>query len=352
MLNGIIFKERTVKMKKNFDRKTLKSSEKCNSAKVVEKWLRHVITRRTSVRRGYLPEQGTHANKESLFASVTWLMRLPRRIQRMLLRMTIPVLALVFTLITTAESNAETWNCGHKINGEYSDSVICTYDEESKTLIIEGEGNMGNYDIGENADKSTAPWADKDVRYAVIKGNVIGIGDRTFKGLKNIESIIGLENVVSVGNAVFSYTNLNNIIIPDSWADDEVFLNNAMFQSSCFAVSHGSKQSCDGAKIICQGDVEKCKKALAKFGGNGNCTVTHCLNQNLISAANYNNCNSEKYFWNGAKCVREPDLSKRKCCDSCKDMGGWCNRIRYTPAEAAEVLHNDNTNEVTITFKK
>ena len=60
----------------------------CNSSKVVEKLLRHIITRRTLVRRGYLPEQGTHANKESLFASVTWLMRLPRRIQRMLLAKT------------------------------------------------------------------------------------------------------------------------------------------------------------------------------------------------------------------------------------------------------------------------
>ena len=38
-----------------------------------------VITRRTSVRRGYLPEQGTHANKESLFTSVTCFMRSPRR---------------------------------------------------------------------------------------------------------------------------------------------------------------------------------------------------------------------------------------------------------------------------------
>ena len=43
-----------------------------------------------NVRRGYLPEQGTHANKEFLFASVTCFMRLPRRIQRMLLVMTIP----------------------------------------------------------------------------------------------------------------------------------------------------------------------------------------------------------------------------------------------------------------------
>ena len=38
--------------------------------------IRNVITRRTSVRRGYLPEKCTHANEESLFATVTWLMRL------------------------------------------------------------------------------------------------------------------------------------------------------------------------------------------------------------------------------------------------------------------------------------
>ena len=121
MLIGIIFKKRTVQMKKCFNRlHTLKSSDDCDkfsksvsyetlvggttttgteikqtrrlskgsadkplsavgtltsllcsSAKVMEKLLRHVITRRTSVRRGYLPEQGTHANEESLFASVT-----------------------------------------------------------------------------------------------------------------------------------------------------------------------------------------------------------------------------------------------------------------------------------------
>ena len=40
------------------------------------------------------------------------------------------------------------------------------------------------------------------------------------------------------------------------------------------------------------------------------------------------------------------------CGENYRDMGGWCNRIRYTPAEAAKVLRDDNTNEVTITFKK
>ena len=35
-----------------------------------------------------------------------------------------------------------------------------------------------------------------------------------------------------------------------------------------------------------------------------------------------------------------------------KDMGGFCNRIRYTPAEAAAIASDSNTNIVTITFKK
>ena len=149
-----------------------------------------------------------------------------------------------------------------------------------------------------------------------------------------------------------SSDHLTELIIPDSWADGNAILGSTLFQRSCFATPFADNMpSCADAKIVCQGDVEKCKTALAKFDVNGNCTGQYCVNLNKIVAANYQQC-SGNYFWNGAGCVREPDLSKRKCCDSCKDMGGWCNRIRYTPAEAAQFLRNDNTNEVTITFKK
>ena len=96
----------------------------CNSAKVVEKLLRHVITRRTLVRRGYLPEKCTHANEESLFASVTWLMRLPRRIQRMLLVMTIPTLAFLLSL---------------NLSTAFADNCTCTWSgADGKTLTIQG----------------------------------------------------------------------------------------------------------------------------------------------------------------------------------------------------------------------
>ncbi len=40
------------------------------------------------------------------------------------------------------------------------------------------------------------------------------------------------------------------------------------------------------------------------------------------------------------------------CGDNYKRIENWCNRIRWTPAEAAEVLFDDNSNEVTITFRK
>ena len=45
-----------------------------------------------------------------------------------------------------------------------------------------------------------------------------------------------------------------------------------------------------------------------------------------------------------------------RACSACeagyKKIETWCNKVRYTPAEAAAVLHDDNTNVVTITFRK
>jgi hypothetical protein len=78
---------------------------------------------------------------------------------------------------------------------------------------------------------------------------------------------------------------------------------------------------------------------------------------------------SDYYHFNGVECVADNEgvnycsetyLAKEgECIDSAlgcgagyKNMGGWCNRVRYTPAEAAAVANDDNTNMVTITFKK
>ena len=54
---------------------------------------------------------------------------------------------------------------------------------------------------------------------------------------------------------------------------------------------------------------------------------------------------SEGYLEQNGICVTSCDTGY-------KNMGGFCNRVRYTPAEAAAATSDGNTNVVTITFKK
>ena len=77
---------------------------------------------------------------------------------------------------------------------------------------------------------------------------------------------------------------------------------------------------------------------------NGKCVANTVANCNKEVSGKCTECNSGTLEQDGG-CVPS-------CSAGYKDMGGWCNRIQYTPAEAAEVLHDDNTNSVTITFKK
>ncbi len=357
----------------------------CNSAKVMEKLLRHVITRRTSVRRGYLPEQGTHANEESLFTSVTCFMRLPRRIQRMLLVMTIPVFALVFTLITTAESRAE----GTKvscINGLREDGITAcekcgdncdwSFDTVSGKLSVSGSGNMYNYsyskDSETNAQYTTAPWkAYKEKIKSVKIEGLSTIGKYAFcRSGDQLTAVEMSDTVTDINEGAFAWNNaISTVKLSDSLkkigefafrAGSGGFSPSIIVPDTLEEVELGSlgtnKKTIQNMQIICLGDELSCARVKNLFNeyeqyGIDYSRETLELAGNVV-VANYEQCTSGNYFWNGAGCVREPDVSKRKCCSSCKDMGGWCNRIRYTPAEAAEVLKNDNTNEVTITFKK
>ena len=83
------------------------------------------------------------------------------------------------------------------------------------------------------------------------------------------------------------------------------------------------------------------------FGNNYNCSKCPSGSETCYMNDNgqlVTDCKSG-YKEQGGGCVTSCDSSYR-------DMGEWCNKIRWTPAEAAEVLRDDNTNEVTITFKK
>ena len=295
--------------------------------------------------------------------------------------MTISALALLFTLATTAESRAEVINC---VNGKYADGTDCekcgdncnwSFDTESGKLNVSGSGNMYNYSYSiedeTNAQYTTAPWKAYKGKIKSVKVEGLStIGKLAFcRSGDQLTAVEMSDTVTDIGYGAFAWNNaISTVKLSDSLkkiGGDAFRYSSGGFSPSIIVpdtleeVGIGSlgavKHLIQNMQIICLGDEQSCARVKNLFNeykhyGGDYSTETLELAGNVV-VANYEQC-SGSYFWNGAGCMREPDLSKRKCCDSCKDMGGWCNRIRYTPAEAAAVLHNDNTNEVTITFKK
>ena len=297
------------------------------------------------------------------------------------LRMTIPALALIFTLITTAESRADVINC---VNGEYDDGTTCekcgdncdwSFDTVSGKLSVTGSGKMYNYsfstDSETNAQYTTAPWKIYQNKIKSVKVDGLStIGKYAFCHSGNQLTAVEMGNMVTnINEGAFAWNDaISTVKLSDSLksigyiafrAGSGGLYPTLVVPDTLETIGTGSlgtgKNLIQNTQIICLGDELSCARVKNLFNeykhyGGDHSHETLSLAGNVV-VANYQQC-SGSYFWNGAGCVREPDITKRKCCTSCKDMGGWCNRIRYTPAEAAPLLHNDNSNSVTITFRK
>ena len=112
----------------------------------------------------------------------------------------------------------------------------------------------------------------------------------------------------------------------------------------------------ENAKIICRGDIEVCKDLLkyypiistgGSYGTSNNTPQTRDYS-NAVIPADETNCESGRYYWSGSSCNN--NKNGINCDENFKQMETWCNRIRYTPADAAKVL-KDTDNEVVMTFK-
>ena len=118
--------------------------------------------------------------------------------------------------------------------------------------------------------------------------------------------------------------------------------------SSCATCSTSS--SCDicAEGLIKQGNscVSNCDSGYYK-GGNNTCEACGENCASCYSSASCSTCKSN-YLEKNGKCIS----ASQGCGEGYKDMGGWCNRVQYTPAEAAGLLNEGNNNIVTITFKK
>ena len=231
---------------------------------------------------------------------------------------------------------------------------VFAYTGLTSLTIPEGVNSIGNNDFygASSLTSITIPEGVTSIGYNAFSGassltsitipdSVTSIGGGAFAWATGLTSITIPEGVTSIGYRAFDHAqSLTSITIPDN-------IDTASWNAEVF------RNLPEDTDIVCQGDLNKCYENLAKYipeSKGGTCT-SYCINKE-IQPALFDSCKSTNYFWDGSTCIREPDVTKRKCCTSCKDMGGWCNRIRYTPAEAAKVLKDDNNNSVTITFKK
>ncbi len=309
-------------------------------------------------------------------------------------------LALIFTFITTAESWAEVISC---VNGKYADGTDCekcgdncnwSYDTASKKLIISAAQNtlevrMNDYNCAgyKTCNKTSAkyrPWEQyiSEIESVVIGDNIINIGRDAFQNALNLKTVSGMKDVTVLRNTAFSYNdsltsftvpasvisiggsmfhgnkNLTELIIPDSLADNGVTLDDTMFGTSCFANYNRPDGCSTDTKIVCRGNVEKCKNALAKFDVNQNCTLTYCIDSNMIVAANESQCTGSNYYWSGTECARRNIDGSINCASGYAEYKNKCwdelpfAKKRWTPAEANQWLHDGNDNFVVITFKK
>ncbi len=188
-----------------------------------------------------------------------------------------------------------------------------------------------------------------------IPEGVTGIGDNVFYNATGLTSITIPEGVTGIGEGAFhDASGLESIIIPDN-------INTEGWNSRVF------RELPEGVNIVCQGGLNTCYEKLAKYfsaddprcPANATCNCSSgCIDSSRISEATSPSQCSGNYGWSGAGCSRKNTDGSVPCASGFVEWDKQCwseypfAKKRWTPAEAAEWLHDGNDNFVVITFKK
>ena len=253
-----------------------------------------------------------------------------------------------------------------------------------------GSGFVDQYNnpnpFGKNSSITSVSFADTS--------NFTSIGMYAFAGNSNLSNINLPNSLNNIGHNAFNGTGLTNITIPDSVTRIEGYaftnttnLTDIVVPDSVQTLEMAAFGMYDSdyinKNIICKGTEKTCANLKSQLnfyapwvGGKmdfrdklnpansqeeceigvyiWNSTTFTCNRMSENQCNDYRDENGNRpYYYNGLTCTSLPKSGKATCVNpNYKANDGYCDRLRYTPAEAAEVLRNDNTNEVTITFKK
>ena len=130
--------------------------------------------------------------------------------------------------------------CGAEGDGS---NLTWTLDSEG-TLTISGAGDMNR---NEYDASNPAPWADQEVKKAVIANGITSIGNYAFYGCTHLESVTIPDSVTSIGYGAFeNCTSLTSVTIPDGVTSIEgyTFHNCTSLKSASIPYSVTSIDKC------------------------------------------------------------------------------------------------------------
>ena len=299
--------------------------------------------------------------------------------KRLLIVFSVILLLLGQPKITKAE---KVCNCGKVVASD------CCWEFKGNTLFITGSGAMKDYNLseGDRGKSGNQPWVNlKDSIETINISGVTSVGASTCSFCTNLKDIQLGDSIESIGYTAFYATDFKKLNIPDSvkFLDWAAFLSGSAETIIVPDTATNLSQRVFGdrnVEIICKGSEASCqniKNQLSNyryFNHDTNQWQNKNLGLNVRVANNPEECSGSKHYYNGLECVRRPtdgtDITcingykkSKNNCINCSvankvEWNGECYdeypfaKKHYTPAEAAEWLHDGNDNFVIITFKK
>ena len=241
-------------------------------------------------------------------------------------------LAMLISAIMPSEALSQTWDCG-----VVADTVSCTLDDDG-TFTVSGTGEMKDYEYDwygdDSAPSSGAPWGQSREAMAKIKkieveDTVTRIGNGAFTGATMLLSV-SMDGVISVGEQAFR----------DSYRLQELSMPKVE------SLEKSSFEWNANLKSVYAPNLDEVGKTA--FGYTYKLEYTEFADNVIFDNLSFvgsklSGCNSSLCFDCGDKYLQQ----KKGCVDNCpnthKLSDGICYRVRYTPAEAAEVAGETNT---------
>ena len=241
-------------------------------------------------------------------------------------------------------------------NGKYCGTCgeNCNWKIENETLKITGseDGSIGHMDSGatyiDGVYTYIQPWKGLQSEFSKVDiSGVDNIGHAAFRGpFSNVTEVTIGDSVKKVESYAFEGTKIKSIVMPDSITHvhihafaspvlKEVIIPDSIIYAENSYLGTNTK-NLEKLKIICKGDQTKCNGLLSRYNyydiASGE-PLPFPLSEN-VKAATAENCASTNFYWNGKTCLREPDETKRDCCNGCGKRGNVCRRLIYTVEEA------------------